>query len=129
MAFDIAQFRANFPEFNDSAKYPDAMLNFWAGLGEVMLIEERWKDAYPWGLQLYVAHEAAIAARNARTGAAGGMPGTGIGLQSNKTVGSTSIGYDTASTIEKNAGWWNLTTYGQQLYRLVRLIGAGAIQL
>ena len=32
--FDKASFRAAFPEFADNARYPDAMLDFWAGIGE-----------------------------------------------------------------------------------------------
>jgi hypothetical protein len=129
MAFDIAKFREDFPEFSDVSRYPDAMLNFWAGLAAVMMIECRWGSAYEYGLELYVAHEAAIAARNAKTGQGGGTPGMGVGLQNSKSVGSTSTSYDTSSTAEKNAGWWNLTTYGQQFFRMSRMIGAGAIQL
>lgn len=129
MAFDIAAFRAAFTEFSNVTKYPDAMINFWAALGQLMLIECRWRETYSYGLQLYVAHEVTLAARNAAAGATpGGTPGK-AGLQSSKSVGSTSVGYDTNNTAEKNAGWWNLTIYGQQFFRLSRMIGAGALQV
>ncbi|MBX9696911.1 MAG: DUF4054 domain-containing protein [Alphaproteobacteria bacterium] len=46
-----------------------------------------------------------------------------------KSVGGVSVGYDSTAQSEKDAGWWNRTTYGQQFIRLVRIFGAGAIQL
>jgi hypothetical protein len=129
MEFDIAAFRLAFPEFANAAKYPDSMITFWSGLAKGMLIECRWGSVYSQGLSLYVAHEITIAARNALMGAMGGTPGQGVGLRSGKTVGSTSTTFDTNNTVEKDAGYWNLTTYGQQYIRLARMIGAGALQV
>jgi len=123
--FDIPLFREHFPAFTDAVKYPDAMIQFWADLGMVMLIECRWGNAYTAGLELYVAHNVAL--EGANTG--GGVPGQGTGIKSGKTVGSTSIQYDTQNTTEANAGFWNLTTYGQRFYRISRMIGAGALQV
>lgn len=123
--FDIAQFRLEFPAFTDVTKYPDAMIQFWATFGIGMLIECRWGSVYTQGLSLYVAHNVAL--EGANTG--GGVPGQGTGIKSGKTVGSTSIQYDTQNTTEANAGFWNLTTYGQRFYRISRMIGAGALQV
>ena len=81
------------------------------------------------GVSLYTAHELVIAAQNVKAGQNGGVPGTSGGIPVDKTVGSVSVSYDAQSTTEKDAGWWNKTTYGQQFIRLARLFGAGAIQL
>ncbi len=126
---DNAQFRLDFPEFSDVAAYPDSQLTFWAGVAEKMVVECVWEDMYATGVKLYVAHELVLARQNVLTAANGGLPGQGGGIASSKTVGSVSVAYDPNSTTEKNAGWWNLTNYGKQFYRLIQIFGSGCIQL
>lgn len=127
---DIAQFRLDFPEFTSTVRYPDSQITFWATVAEKMVRSCVWKDMYATGVKLYVAHEITLAAQNAATATNGGFPGSApSGITNSKTVGNVSVGYDTQSTVEKNAGWWNLTIYGRQFYRLTQLFGAGAIQL
>lgn len=127
--FDIATFRANFPEFGDTVAYPSSMIEFWAGLAMLQVRQCIWKRAWIQGVSLYVAHEITLASQNSKASGAGGAPGTFGGVPSSKTVGSVSVGYDSTDTSEKDAGWWNLTNYGKQFYRLVQIFGAGAIQL
>lgn len=124
-----ADFRLQFPEFADVLVYPDVQLNFWAGVAEKMLNKCVWDDMYETGVKLYVAHEITLAAQNKKAAAAGGMPGTSGGVPQSKTVGAVSVSYDSNNTSEKNAGWWNLTNYGKQLYRLIQIFGAGCVQL
>lgn len=38
---DIALFRTDFPEFADSARFPDSTITFWSGLGEQLISEDR----------------------------------------------------------------------------------------
>lgn len=129
MAFDIAAFRAAFPEFTSTTTYPDSQITFWAELAEMQVRPCVWKNAVTKGQYLYVAHEITLAAQDVKIGAVGGVPGTFGGIANNKTVGGATIGYDTTSTAEKNAGWWNLTIYGKQFIRLARIFGMQAIQL
>lgn len=126
---DIAQFRKNFPEFNDTARYPDSMILFWSTIAFQQVNECRWKKMYLNGVQLYTAHEIVLASRNSATAINGGAPGTNGGLVNSKTVDGVTVSYDTTSTAEKNAGYYNLTVYGQQFYRFAMLFGAGSIQL
>jgi hypothetical protein len=106
-----AEFRAAFPEFGDVAKYPDATIIFWSGLGVKMLNKDRWGAIYVEGLMLYTAHYVTIAGQNARSGA---VPGNaGGGAQSQKAVGKVSVSNDTASVTEEDAGQWNATNYGR----------------
>lgn len=126
---DIAAFRSNFPEFADTTVYPDGQITFWATLAEKMVLASVWGDCWPQGVNLYVAHEIVLAAQSKKTAGFGGNPGTFGGVANNKTVGSGSVQYDSVTTGEKDAGYWNLTNYGKQFIRLARIFGAGAIQL
>lgn len=126
---DIATFRENFPEFADVAAYPDSTVTFWSTVAEKMVIECVWQNMYSEGVQLYVAHELVLARQNAQAASTGGLPGQGGGIANSKTVGSVSVGYDATTQSEKDAGWWNLTNYGKQFYRLMQIFGAGVIQL
>lgn len=125
----VATFRTNFPEFTDATAYPDAMINFWAGLAEAQLVQCIWGDTWSFAVQLYVAHEITLARQNVQAAAVGGSPGQSGGIVNNKAVGQVSAGYDSATQSEKDGGWWNRTTYGMQLFRLIKVFGAGAIQL
>ena len=127
--FNVNTFRTQFPEFASTVTYPDSMINFWAALGMKLLPEAVWTTCWDEGVSLYVAHEITLAAANEKAASVGGNPGTFGGPANNKTVGKASVGYDTASTAEKDAGWYNLTNYGKQLYRLIRLFGARCVQL
>lgn len=126
---DIALFRQNFPEFADVTAYPSSQITFWSSVAEKMVVESIWEDMYSTGVQLYVAHELVLARQNEMSASSGGLPGQGGGIASNKTVGSVSVGYDPNTTTEKNAGWWNLTNYGKQFFRLTQIFGSGCIQL
>lgn len=126
---DIPAFRTSFPEFASLVTYPTEQITFWATIAEQMVPQRVWKNLWTQGVSLYVAHEITLAAQNATSAANGGVPGTSGGIANSKAVGSVSVGYDSTVTSEKDAGWWNLTNYGKQFFRLVQIFGAGAIQL
>lgn len=142
-----AQFRADLPEFADTAKFTSSMVNYWIANAALMLRVERWGQsaASPWpvaaqpaaflamydmGAEQFVAHNLALEARDMAAAAGGGIPGaSGGGVQQSKSVDKVSVSYDTQSSAELNAGHWNLTIYGKRFIRLARMFGAGAIQL
>ncbi len=126
---DIGAFRTAFPEFADKVAYPNTVVEFWAELAEMQVLPKIWKNARTKGVNLYVAHELTLAAQNVKAAAVGGVPGVSGGIANNKTVGSVTVGYDTTSTAEKDAGYWNLTNYGKQFIRLARIFGMGGYQL
>jgi len=127
--FDVADFRKNFPEFSDTAKYPDSMVCFWGDIATEQVVERRWRRMTCKGIQLYTAHEITLAAQNVSSGNIGGTPGGQSGPVNSKTVGSVTAAYDTQQIAEKDAGWWNLTSYGRQFIHLARIFGSGAVQL
>lgn len=126
---DVSAFRKEFPEFGDTTVYPTPQIDFWATLAEQQVLACVWKNSRDTGIKLYVAHEITLAAQSAKSAKFGGVPGTQGGIANTKTVGSATVGYDAATTTEKDAGYWNLTTYGKQFIRLARIFGAGALQL
>lgn len=125
----IATFRQDFPEFTDPSRYPDAQITFWSTVAEKNLSLDRFGDMWPLAVELYTAHEITLAAQSVQAAGQGGAPGSQGGVAQSKTVGSVSVTYDTQNTSEKDAGWWNLTVYGKQLYRLIKMYGSGCIQL
>lgn len=126
---DIPAFRTAFPEFADTTVYPTSMINFWVTVAEAQVCQKRWKIMWTQGVNLYVAHEITLAAQNTKAAQVGGTPGQQGGIASSKTVGSVTVQYDPQTSTEKDAGYWNLTTYGKQFIRLARIFGAGAVQL
>lgn len=129
VTFVIKTFRNSFPEFNDIAKYPDDMITFWSTFAITQVNERRWCTNALMGVSLYTAHEITLAAQNTASGNIGGTPGSQSGPANSKTVGTVTAAYDTQQTAEKDAGYWNLTTYGKQYYRLNRMMGMGSVQL
>lgn len=127
--FTIAQFRQDFPEFTDPVRYPNSMITFWSTIAIAQVNACLWGDLTVQGIELYTAHEITLQARDIATSTNGGFPGQSSGIANQKTVGNTSIGYDASTQTEKDAGWWNQTTYGKQFIRLTRIFGAGAVQL
>lgn len=125
----VPAFRTQFPEFADTAKYPDQMITFWSNFASTQVRQRAWKNNYLMGVSLYTAHELVLASQSIQTAKVGGNPGTFGGIANTKTVGSATVGYDSATTTETGAGYWNLTNYGKQFYRLAMLYGAGAVQL
>jgi hypothetical protein len=123
--FVLATFRTSFPEFASETDYPDTMVNFWAEVGDSLLNVRRWRDRRTFGLQLFVAHKITVAKQDQNNAAAGGVPGTGTGLQSSQSAGPISESIDTQSTVIQNAGDWNRTSYGVQFFQLSELVGMG----
>jgi hypothetical protein len=83
--------------------------------------------------EMWVAHQIVLEKQAIATAAAGGDPGTKIGIISNKSVNGVSVGFDigavTGGNMQANAGYYNSTVYGIRFYRLMKLRGAGPIQL
>lgn len=73
---------------------------------------------------LYTAHFLSIRGNNT-------VPGSdsGSGIVSSQSVDGVSVSYDTSSTMIQDAGFWNASRYGQELYWLMRQAGAGGYQL
>ena len=129
MTVTAASFKTDFCEFSDISLYRDEDITFWLKYAGLLLNANRWGNILDLATELYVAHNLTIE-RQAKSAAANGAPpGLATGIISAKSVDSVSISYDTNSAMEQDAGHWNLTTYGQRYWRMMRMFGAGPIQI
>jgi hypothetical protein len=125
-----ARFRLDFPEFEDTATYPDPSIATWLGVAAVLLQNtERWGTLLPIGSELCAAHFIVLGAYDQATAALGGIAGKVKGLETAKSVADISVSCDVTTGSYAGAGSWNLTSYGLRFYALARMIGAGGIQL
>lgn len=128
-------FRAAFPEFSDAVRYSDGLVTFWQSLAYKLLPANVWGDLLSHGVGLFTAHHMVISARAQAAASVKGskgaapVPGVASGAIQSKSVDKVSISYDTASIQIKDAGQWNGTEYGIQFYQLVKIVGAGGLQL
>lgn len=120
---NVAQFRADFPEFADTVKYPDGSVNFWLTFMGKLLNAARWADLLDMGLELATAHHLIINAKNQKS--AGGI----LAPISSKSVDTVSVSFDTKAVTLENAGHWATTNYGQRFWQLLMMAGAGGVQL
>ena len=79
--------------------------------------------------ELFAAHNLTLEVRAQAESKNGGIPGQQVGPVNSKSVDKVSIGYDTGSGIEADAGHWNLSIYGTRFIRLAKMFGAGPIQI
>lgn len=127
MAITSAQFRIDYPEFATIATYPDSAVNYFLTLAYQLLNADRWNTQLDMAAELFVAHNLVLEQRASLESATGQVPGSMTGPISNKSVDKVSIGFDTGSAANKDAGHWNLTIYGNRLYRLMKMFGASPL--
>lgn len=125
-------FREAFPAFADPETYPDTRVQFWLEIAECMLIKRRWGCMYEKGLYLYTAHCLTMETQNMGNGDDNpGLGGAGAGAVTSDSEKiddmSYSASYDTSAYASN--GQLGSTIYGQMYLDLVRIIGAGGVQL
>lgn len=127
MTITAAQFRVNFTEFSDASQYPGPELEFWLGLGLLLLSADRWGNALDYGLQLFVAHNLSLQFDSKLAASSGQNPGKVVGALTSGSVDKVSYSRDTSSVMDTKNGHWNLSTYGLRYIRLVMMMGAGPV--
>lgn len=128
MTVDVATFRANFPAFADEDTYAEPSIQFWLDLAYKRHNAERWGDLLDQGIQLYVAHELSVEAASSK-GSANSTPGQIIGNITSRSVGGMSYSRDVSSITDSDAGYMNASTYGLRWRNLMKLVGAGPVQV
>jgi hypothetical protein len=133
----IAQFRADFPEFSDTTKYPNSGISFWQSLAGVMLNTGHWpttpgqngESFYDVGTSLFVAHNLFLEQQALERANLGGPPGVQTGALASVATGGASVSYDPSVGIVKDAGHWNLSIYGTRFLWLSDIVGTAPIML
>lgn len=136
-----ASFRADLPEFTDTTKYPDSMINYWIAIAVMMLPTQTWGlgnptavsppvTIYDFGCEQFVAHNLVLEAQAVAASQNGGVPGQGgNGIVSSESVGSVSRSYDAQAGLNLDGADWNLTLYGVRFLRIARMRGKGPVQI
>lgn len=124
---DITTFRGRFPEFSDTSKYPDAQVQFYLDLSQMLMAADRWQNLLPFGAFLFTAHNLTLEAVAVRDSARGSIPGAIMGAQTAGSVDKVSWSRDASAAMNPGAGHWNLSTYGLRYRQLVMMVGAGPV--
>ena len=125
----VSKFRNDFPEFANTAAYPDSSICFWMGIAGQFLNACRWGCNLALGAELYTAHMIVLEKKDVDAANAGGWPGISKGAINNEQAGQVSVGYEVVATLDEGAGHWGLTVYGSRFLRIARMMGAGPIQI
>jgi hypothetical protein len=125
----VARFRALLPEFADSSIYLDEMIQPWLWIAGRQLDAGRWGSMLHVGISWFAAHQLALQRIATLAAQRGGSPGASLGIINSKSVNGVSIGYDTGLAGLKDAGDWNLTTYGIRFLNFARMFGSGGTQV
>lgn len=125
----VSDFRRDFPQFSDATKFPDAVVLFRLNLADTLIDGSEMGDMFPYIAELFVAHYMALYAADIRSSSIGGAGGSNSGILTSKSVDKVSMGYDTSSTLNAEAGFWNNTRYGSEFWQLLMMFGLGGVQL
>lgn len=123
------QFRADYPEFEDKIRFPDASVNFYLAMADNLLNQDKFGDMFVNLAELMTAHYVELRARRTAAAKRGALNTSGGGVATSKSVDKVSVSYDVSSIIDPNAGFWNNTDYGREFFWWWEKFGAGGRQL
>lgn len=124
-----SQFTTDFPAFADATKYSPAMITLWATAADLLLDPTRWGDLYTLGEELFIAHNLILDGMAGAEAARGGLVGFAKGPVASEGGDKVSISYAVTAAMEEGAGHWNMTTFGMRYWDLMRMAGAGTVQV
>lgn len=111
---------AVFPEFQDTATYPDAAVTFWLDQAGFALTQAVFGQQLDLATMLWVAHNLVLS----RMGTTGGGVGA-LAPATSKSVGGASKSMDPSLILSEGAGIWNGSLYGVRFYNLIRALATG----
>jgi hypothetical protein len=120
MTVTYESFLIGFPEFSNTTTYPQATVQFWIDQGAAQLSPKVFGSQIDMAVMLFAAHSSVLAAQRAKASAGGGIAGASGGIVASKAVADVSVSYDTTLTAIDGAGPYNATSYGQQLYMMMK---------
>lgn len=136
-SFTFDEFISVYPQFgpNDQGKLviPQPIVQMYIDLANACIKQARWHSYWKVAMGLFVAHFLTLylqGTADPNSGAAGVLKaGESRGLIASKSAGDVSVTRDYSTIVGDLDGWaaWKLTTYGQQLATIGRLVGKGGM--
>lgn len=133
--FTLNDFYTMYPHFGPDANgdyvIQQLIAQMYLDLANSCVKEARWHKYWQIGMSLFMAHFCTLylqGTADPNSGAGGVLKaGQAQGLQSSVSVGDVSISTDYSVIASGIDGWagWKLTSYGQQLAAIGRLVGKG----
>jgi len=129
MTVSIQTFRQDFPAFMDPDIFPDPQVAYWLKVAGIRLDPGRWSTWLDIGTENFMAHMIALEVRAMQESTNGSIPGTVTGPINSKSVDKVSVGFNTSDVTDPKAGHWNQTIWGLRYWEMLKMLGAGAIQV
>ncbi|MGG3012292.1 DUF4054 domain-containing protein [Brevibacillus parabrevis] len=134
-AFD--DFVAMYPQFgpDGAGNYvvPPEIVQMYIDLANACILEPRWHSYWKVAMGWFIAHFLTLYVQGTadpNSGAAGVLrAGEARGLIASKSVGDVSVSRDYSAIGNDLDGWagWKLTTFGQQLATIGKIVGKGGM--
>lgn len=136
--FTLEDFYEVYPQFGlnpetESYNVPQIIVQMYLDLANACIKQSRWHSSWKIGMCFFIAHFCTLylqSVADPESGAAGVLEaGKAKGLDTSVSVGSVSVSTDYSLIANSVNGWasWQLTTYGQQLSTIGKLVGKGGM--
>lgn len=135
--FDLKSFYEVYPQFGPNKEgnsiIPQIVTQMYLDLANKCVKEARWHSYWKLGMCLFMAHFCTLylqGVADPNSGAAGVLEaGKAKGLDTSISVGDVSVSTDYSIIANDIDGWagWKLTSYGQQLATIGKLLGKGGM--
>ncbi|MFP3391011.1 DUF4054 domain-containing protein [Brevibacillus sp. SIMBA_040] len=135
--FTFDDFIAIYPQFGPNTEgtlvVPQPVVQMYIDLANASIQEARWHAYWKVAMGWFIAHFCTLYLQGTAdpdSGAAGVLKaGQMRGLTTSKSVGDVSVSTDYSLVAQDLEGWaaWKLTTYGQQLATIGRIVGKGGM--
>lgn len=126
----VEEFRADYPEFDDTAIYPNATIARYLNRADRNLDQNVFGTDFVDLAELFTAHYTELSGRIQSAGKSGVVNSSrGAGILTSKSIDKVSGSYDVSGIVDPEAGFWNNTNYGREFYWLWSMFGMGGRQL
>lgn len=136
--FTLENFYEIYPQFGlntetNTYNVPQIVAQMYLDLANASIKQARWHNYWKVAMCFFIAHFCTLylqGVADPESGAAGVLEaGKAKGLDTSVSVGSISVSTDYSLIANTVNGWasWQLTTYGQQLSTIGRLVGKGGM--
>lgn len=137
--FTLEDFYSIYPQFgqNSEGNYivPKMVLEMYLDMANACIKENRWHKQWKMGMCLFMAHFCTLYLQGVAdaNGSIKGIveAGKAQGLDTSVSVGDVSVTTDYSITTTNINGWtgWSLTSYGQQLISIGKLVSKGGMYI